>query len=138
MATTTNRRIESLAESCVDDMGDIFWDFDPVRDAAGQYTDPRYVALESVKKSLRELAEQMDTSIVYPAGLRDEYETVLADLPESPTDRAVIGALVSESAWTERGAREVVQLARNYGWSILRNALALAEAMEIEDGEYGL
>ncbi len=138
MPTTTNPRIATLAESCVNDMGDIFWDFDAARDAAGQYMDPRYVALEAVKKTLTELAEQMDTSVVYPASLRDEYRTVLADLPESPTDAAVIGILVSESAWTERGAREVVQLARRYGWSILRSALALAEVLDIEDGEAGL
>ena len=40
--------------------------------------------------------------------------------------------------WTEQGAREVLQLARRYGTSILRNALALAAAMKIEDGRVGL
>lgn len=138
MATTTDFAVEALAESCVNDMGDIFWDYGQFRDAPGEYADPHRIALESVKKVLREFAEKVDTSVVYPASLRDEYKTVVAALPESPTDRAVIGALVSQSEWTERGAREVVQLARRYGWSILRNALALAEALDIEDGESGL
>ena len=40
--------------------------------------------------------------------------------------------------WTEQGAREVLQLARRYGTSVLRNALALAAAMKIEDGNVGL
>lgn len=138
MPITADLRLEALAESCVSDMGDIFWDFDPERDATGQYSDPQHVALESVKKTLREFAEQVDTSIVYSASLRDEYKAIIAALPESPTDRAVIGALVRQSVWTEGGAGEVVQLARRYGWSILRNALALAEALDIEDGEAGL
>jgi spore coat protein CotH len=39
---------------------------------------------------------------------------------------------------TEQGARTIVRLARQYGASIIRNALALATAMSIEDGEPGL
>ncbi len=46
--------------------------------------------------------------------------------------------LIEEAAWTDRGAHVVLQLAKYYGTSILRNALALAEAMDIEDGEAGL
>lgn len=40
--------------------------------------------------------------------------------------------------WTAQGARKVLQLARRYGTSILRSALALAAAMQIEDGNAGL
>lgn len=43
----------AIAESCVDSMGDIFWDFDPDRDSAGEYTDPRQVAVEAVERCLR-------------------------------------------------------------------------------------
>ena len=64
-----------------------------------------------------------------------EYETLMAELPSTPTDEQIVGTLVANADWTERGAREVLQLARRYGTSILRNALALAEAMGIEDGD---
>ncbi len=112
MNTTSDSRIDALAETCVDDMGDIFWDFDPSRDTAGQYTDPRRVALEAVKKAMGQLAQQVDASSVYPASLREEYKTLVAELPEHPTNRDILVALMSNSAWTERGGQEVVQLVR--------------------------
>jgi hypothetical protein len=67
-----------------------------------------------------------------------EYETILTDLGAEATDEQIIRALVERGDWTEQGAREVLQLARRYGTSILRNALALAAAMQIEDGNAGL
>lgn len=67
-----------------------------------------------------------------------EYETIIADLSAEATDDQIVRALVERGDWTERGAREVLQLARRYGTSILRNALALADAMNIEDGDAGL
>jgi spore coat protein CotH len=67
-----------------------------------------------------------------------EYETILTDLGAEATDEQIIRALVERGDWTEQGAREVLQLARRYGTSILRNALALAAAMQIEDGSVGL
>ena len=70
--------------------------------------------------------------------LLSEYQTIISNVGEDATDEAIIAALVRDSAWTEQGAREVLQLARKYGTSILRNALALASAMQIEDGEAGL
>jgi len=54
------------------------------------------------------------------------------------SDERIIAAVARDSAWTEQGAREVLELARKYGTSILRNALALAYAMQIEDGAAGL
>jgi len=39
--------------------------------------------------------------------------------------------------WTQDGAEQVASLARNYGAFVLRNALALAISLEIEDGEFG-
>jgi len=70
--------------------------------------------------------------------LISEYETLVAAVGEYPSDEQIIAALVRDSAWTERGASEVLQLARKYGTSILRNAFALASAMQIEDGDAGL
>jgi spore coat protein CotH len=61
-----------------------------------------------------------------------------ARVGKDAADETIIAALVRDGDWTEHGAREVVQLARKYGTSILRNALALASAMQIEDGEAGL
>lgn len=70
--------------------------------------------------------------------LVSEYDTIIADVGEDATDDQIVAALVRDADWTERGAREVLQLARKYGTSILRNALVLASAMHIEDGEAGL
>ncbi len=69
--------------------------------------------------------------------LLSEYESLIAGLGEGATDEQIVAALVNEADWTERGARELLKLARNYGTSILRNSLALASAMRIEDGEAG-
>jgi spore coat protein CotH len=70
--------------------------------------------------------------------LVSEYDTLIAGVGENATDEQVIDSLIRDADWTEQGAREVLQLARKYGTSILRNALALASAMNIEDGEAGL
>ncbi len=70
--------------------------------------------------------------------LLSEYETIIARVGEDASSEAIIAALVHDADWTEQGAHEVLQLARKYGTSILRNALALASAMSIEDGEAGL
>lgn len=67
-----------------------------------------------------------------------EYDAIIANVGEDATDAQLVAALVGEADWTEEGAHEVVQLARKYGTSILRNALALASAMNIEDGSSGL
>jgi len=67
-----------------------------------------------------------------------EYEIMIAKVGEHATDEQIIAVLMRDAAWTEEGACEVLQLARKYGTSILRNALSLASAMQIEDGEAGL
>jgi hypothetical protein len=66
--------------------------------------------------------------------LRTEYETIVSNLPTDATDEQIVHALVEHGDWTERGARAVVMLAREYGVFVLRNALALAQALNIEDG----
>jgi len=75
---------------------------------------------------------------VFISTLLTEYEIIIAKVGADATDEQIIAALVRDSAWTEQGACEVLQLARQYGTSILRNALALASAMSIEDGSSGL
>lgn len=70
--------------------------------------------------------------------LLSEYESIVASVGENATDEAIIAALVRDGDWTEQGAWVIVRLAREYGTSILRNAVALAEAMDIEDGLAGL
>lgn len=70
--------------------------------------------------------------------LLSEYESIIANLGDDATDEAIVAALIREADWTEHGAWVVLQLARSYGTSILRNALSLASAMQIEDGEAGL
>lgn len=67
-----------------------------------------------------------------------EYETIITHLGAEATDEQIVRALVERGDWTEQGAREVLQLARRYGTSILRNALAIAAAMRTEDGSAGL
>ena len=70
--------------------------------------------------------------------LLQEYETMIADLGEGATDKQIVAELTSGHNWTEEGSRAVLMLARTFGTAILRNALALALAMEIEDGDFGL
>ena len=65
-----------------------------------------------------------------------EYRHILKDCDESnPT--TIEQALVRKADWTPEAAQHLVQLARNYGAFILRNATALAVALDIEDGELG-
>lgn len=70
--------------------------------------------------------------------LAAEQDNLIAKVGEEATEDQIVAALVRDSDWTEQGAHEVLHLARKYGTSILRNALALASAMQIEDGEAGL
>ena len=51
---------------------------------------------------------------------------------------SVIRVLRESGAWTKSGAEHLVDLVRQNGSFVLRNALALALAFDIEDGELGL
>lgn len=70
-----------------------------------------------------------------------EYECLLREiLPRDTTqvgDERIAQRLSLSHDWTEQGAETVVQLARDYGAFMLRNALALAIALGIEDGRLG-
>lgn len=70
--------------------------------------------------------------------LMAEYSAMVDTLPREATEDDVVSQLCADHAWTENGAATIVNLARMYGTEILRNALALAAAMEIEDGDAGL
>ena len=73
--------------------------------------------------------------------LRQEYAAMLGGGAAGKMGGAavkwdtVVGRLHREADWTYAGAEHVGALARNYGSFVLRNALALALALEIEDGE---
>lgn len=67
-----------------------------------------------------------------------EYETVVGSISGHSSPGELIAALVSQCDWTQDGAEILVALARRYGTFVLRNALALAAALDIEDGEAGL
>jgi len=138
MNTSPSTDLRQSAIDCVSDMGDIFWDYDAMRDAPGQYRDPREVATDAVERAFGEVVFDALGANHAAISLRSEYETLIAELPETRTDQHIVGTLVANADWTDNGAREVLQLARRYGTSILRNALALAEAMKIEDGDAGL
>jgi hypothetical protein len=68
----------------------------------------------------------------------DEYSAIVDSLGSDLGDEALIGRLMANCEWTGRGSEILVMLARQYGTFILANALALAEALDIEDGEAGL
>ncbi len=72
-----------------------------------------------------------------------EYDSVFLTPKEQSTSerysdwKQVEAKLQHEMEWTQEGASHVAALARNYGGFMLRNALALATALGIEDGSLG-
>ena len=60
---------------------------------------------------------------------RDLFEGVDADSLED--------TLTREAEWTPEAAEHLLQLATAYGSFMLRNALAIALALDAEDGELG-
>ncbi|MCA9288018.1 MAG: hypothetical protein KDA05_05505 [Phycisphaerales bacterium] len=72
------------------------------------------------------------------AALVDEYQQLTDLLLETDGDDRLRELLIRHSEWSERGSRVIVALARKYGAFALTHALALAEALEIEDGISGL
>lgn len=74
--------------------------------------------------------------------LVDEYATIVQ---EAKVDRHNLHdidsmrlSLVETADWTPETADILINLAQEYGTFILRNALALAVALGIEDGSRGL
>lgn len=63
--------------------------------------------------------------------LVQEYQSIVED----SSRESLKNRLVEEADWTDQGAEELIYLAKRYGSFVLRNALALSIALEIEDGE---
>lgn len=72
-----------------------------------------------------------------------EYENTFIDMKRFNGDKENLSwelvqrRLCSINDWTIEGAEEVARLAREYGGFMLRNALAIAKVMGVEDGELG-
>ncbi len=64
--------------------------------------------------------------------LVEEYRVILenADSLES-----LEGALIREGDWTAQAATHLLKLTKLYGSFMLRNALAISLALDVEDGE---
>lgn len=76
-------------------------------------------------------------------GMVYEYRAILTPLLNGKRRRVtqwgqVVGKMEKEADWTARGAVNVTHLVRHYGWFVLRNAAAIAIALDIEDGDMGL
>lgn len=138
MRTHSSAYIRQIACDCVTEIGDLLRDTDSFENQQdGDRTNSRNLAISAVERTLQEFAERFNTSDVYSVVLRNEYANIAMRLPETPSDDSLVCALCTESAWTVEGARLVIDLANQYGTSILRNALALADALDIEDGLAG-
>ena len=77
--------------------------------------------------------------------LLDEYRMLVNACeagPETPRvgfdGNRLADHMVTDAEWTEPAAQCLIQVAVHYGSFILRNATALALAIDIEDGEGGL
>jgi len=76
-------------------------------------------------------------------GTVKEYEAVVGThvqanvQPSSLHWDTIVKKLESELGWTHEGACAVARLARSYGAFMLRNAMSLAKALGVEDGELG-
>ena len=77
-------------------------------------------------------------------GLIEEYQILLEDTQmakhtHGEIDWDKLSQLLGEAGgWTEKGASHIVQLAREYGTFVLRNALAISIALRYDDGELNL
>jgi hypothetical protein len=73
--------------------------------------------------------------------LAPEYETLVWESMNPRSKRIdwtrLHRGLTETAEWTEDAATHLVHLARSYGAFVLRNALAIAVAADIEDGEMG-
>ncbi len=68
--------------------------------------------------------------------LVDEYRTLFEDLA-GDGHASLESILTYEAEWTPEAASHLLLLARAYGSFMLRNALAISLALDIEDGELG-
>lgn len=78
------------------------------------------------------------------AFLADEYKTLVKEITRNDDSSnqdismtALHNALVINGEWTDKAAEQLILLSKNYGSFFLRNACALAAALNIEDGDLG-
>lgn len=73
----------------------------------------------------------------------DEYTTLVSESVKTSGDLGTLNwddlqsRLRNSGEWTTEAAEDLIRIAREYGSFMLRNALALSIALEIEDGELG-
>ena len=88
----------------------------------------------------RNFMENLMYSEKYFGGLTEEYQLLVeraaraTGVDANPLD-TLKRMLQDEADWTGRGAEALLRLAQDYGAFMLRNALALAVTMGIEDGK---
>ncbi|MGB8226968.1 MAG: hypothetical protein WCE45_08935, partial [Sedimentisphaerales bacterium] len=73
--------------------------------------------------------------------IQSEYQAYVAEVTDKNNEidwDKLIDLLCSNGDWTREGAEALVAIVKNYGSFILKNALALAVATNIEDSELGL
>ena len=70
------------------------------------------------------------------SGLVHEYRALFDSLDCDKTE-SLERRLTDGAEWTPQAAEHLVQLATDYGSFMLRNALAIAVALNVEDGGLG-
>ena len=70
------------------------------------------------------------------SALVEEYRTLFEDSSGGLSD-FLEDTMIRQAEWSPQAASHLLQLARVYGSFMLRNALAISLALEIEDGELG-
>jgi hypothetical protein len=70
------------------------------------------------------------------AGLVEEYDTLFQEARGRSAD-SLERKLVRDAEWTPQAAEHLLRLARDCGSFMLRNALVVSLALDIEDGELG-
>ena len=65
-----------------------------------------------------------------------EYRALLGNANVEAT-ASLQDVLIHQGDWTPRAAEHLLRLAKSYGSFMLRNALAISFALEIEDGQLG-
>ena len=68
--------------------------------------------------------------------LVDEYDGLFVKVKDDSID-SYRDLLVSGADWSDQAASHLLQLVKNNGAFILRNALAISMALGIEDGDLG-
>lgn len=132
MSSLSVARLKELAQDCVENMGDVFWDYNVNRDSPLGYSEPSQVAMESVEATLRELVEYVGSDAVSANSLGTEYRSIVDRVGKDSGDTLLLAEIVAKGDLSHGDAGAVSQLARSYGTRLLRHAVALAEAMEVE------